>query len=117
MGYELHIRRPGAAIALDDWLSAVSQLQCVRPHEGSIELVNDRTGEKLSFKSRPGDLDVLTPEGWFAAFSFSHGEASFRGTPEVLSPVHPVHSAAKQLAELLQAEIVGDDGETYSWTE
>ena len=117
MGYNIHIQRPDSDISLDEWLAAVSKLPCLRPHEGPVEQTT-LSGHTISFNSSPGDLDVATPDGWFFAFRFSGEWGTFSGTPEIVeSPLHPVHNAAKQLAQLLGAELIGDDGEQHVWTD
>jgi len=62
-----------------------------------------------------GTVEVLSEDGeWFVAFRFVRGQISFKATPSIESPSNPTHIAASVLAEKLEAEIFGDEGETYS---
>lgn len=125
LAYWLHIERPDSRISLDEWLTAASALEVLRPRAAGYNAANPRTGERIELGQSEGDLEIALPQSLFAcvrgkrkewepAFFFSRGRASFR-PPDIDSPTDPIRVAAAALAEALNAGIVGDEGEEYAW--
>ena len=125
MAYELHIERPDGDISLEEWSSAVAQVEGVRLTDQDAVGVNPSTREEVRIPSAHGDTEVLFESGgflglgrkkqWGRVFRFSQGRATFRATESVESPGDPAHIVAAKLASLLGASIVGDEGEVYEW--
>jgi hypothetical protein len=126
MTYSLHIERTDSEITLDEWLSAAATIQGIRPRSSDYIAVNPSTGEKINIQRSDGDLEVIRMtkrwggllgkrEAWEPAFFFSNGRASFPASPELDNIEEPVRVAATELAKVLRAKIIGDDGEEYIW--
>jgi hypothetical protein len=66
--------------------------------------------------SEPGDTEVFFPEtaAWEPRFGWLTPErVSIRWSPEFDQPDWPVRQAVLRLAKVLNAEVVGDEGEEY----
>lgn len=126
MSYSLHIERSGSEISLEEWLAAAATLKNVRQRKIQFITENPVHGDIIKVKNFPGDLEVVWPRsfldhifgknlGWRPAFFFNHGSASFLPPEDIDSPEDPVRNVATQLARILNASIIGDDGEEYKW--
>lgn len=125
MAYRLHIEREAREISLEEWLSALESVAGVRQQADDTVATNPRSGEEIRIARRNGDAEVLISTGgflglgrreeWCPAFSFFNGRASFEAARDIQSPKNPVRRAAARLAVALNARIIGDEGERYSW--
>lgn len=121
MGYGLHIERRTSdgtklPITLDEWLEAVEATPGIRLADGPLQLRNPQTSEIITVENAGGDVDVYL-EGentWVRVFFWTPiGRASFRATKETEHPDSEIRRAARALAKKLDADIVGDEDETY----
>ena len=116
MGYSIHIQRE-PSITIGEWKEASEKIEGVKHDPSDIEALNPVTGEKIFIPETEGSVSVFFPEEneWYPVFSYSpHGivfQASRDWDDNFLSPVR---KAASLLALELNAELVGDEGETYS---
>jgi hypothetical protein len=125
MAYALHIERNSNPISLEEWSTAVKEIEGIRLAEGSVEIKNPKTGEIISMPSSPGDVSVLfrskgflslgKKQEWLHCIRFFKGRGSFNAAPGIESPDNPVHMTAVRLAKSLGAQIVGEEGEPYQW--
>ena len=126
MAYSLHIERPGSSISLEEWLTAASPIESLRPRASGYTAVNPKTGATIQIGESSGDLEIALPQSfvarilgkakdWEPAFFFSQGRATFRAPDDMDSPEDALRIAAAALARSLGASIVGDNGETYQW--
>jgi hypothetical protein len=126
MAYSLHIERPDSSISLDEWLTAASAIDSLRPRATGYTAVNPGTGERIEIGQSTGDLEIALPQSplarvlgkakkWEPAFFFSQGRASFPPPDNIDSATDPVRMAAATLAKALNASIIGDEGEEYAW--
>lgn len=101
----------GLLITKTEWVQAVKETPGIRLATKDAEL-KTRTGDVLTFKHRPEDVEVRDQNGeWRTAIMFSRGRATFSG--RAWEPGHPVAIAACRLAKATHAQIVGDEGERY----
>lgn len=126
MSYSLHIERSGSEISLEEWLAAAATLKNVRQRKDQFSVENPVYGDIIKVNNSPGDLEIIWHRRlldcilgkkveWRYAFFFNHGRASFFPPDDINSPKDPVRNVATQLARILNANIVGDDGEEYRW--
>lgn len=127
MGYTLHIEKNEGDISLDEWIEAVQHIGTVRLSSSDVSAINPVNGDTISIPSSDGDVDVLfksksilgfgAKSEWHNAiyYSSNSGAGFFKYQSEMEDRDHPVRCAAKKLAEQLNAQIIGDEGEEYSW--
>lgn len=118
MAYQLHIERPPASdpepIPFEEWKEAVERVEGIR-----LEAIQQRegrnpfTGEVVTFKARPGSVEMFVEaeNTWVPIFLWHEGSISFRAPRQYPDPIW---KAAASLAALLGAEIRGDEGEAYN---
>ena len=106
MGYGVHIKRHGSSIPQEEWLAVLGRDPEMR-HEGKFERTNPQTGEAIRI-SAPGLAAWLShPAGKPVLFDLSRGRVS------VANPDEPTLAKMISIARLLEARVVGDEGETY----
>jgi hypothetical protein len=125
MAYSLYIERNNSEITLDEWIAAINQISSVRLDNDDSTAKNPKTDEKITIRGNAGDASILFESSgfigfgkkseWVKVFSFRRGKASFNSSHDIESPKNPTHIAAAALAKYLNAQIVGDEGETYEW--
>ena len=116
MAYELHIEKRDGAIRMEDWKSAITEIDGVRLCSSSGHSVtNPESGETISFPFSGGDAEVYSPtdKTWQTSFYWSKGKISFRAMLLPGDVSNCVWQAATLLASRLDAIIRGDEGETY----
>jgi hypothetical protein len=119
MGYGLHIERRTSdgttlPITLEEWLEAVEATPGIRLADGPLQLRNPMTGEIITVQNAGGDVEVYFQDEWVRVFFWTPaGLASFRATAETEHPDSEIRRAARALAKKLDADVVGDEGETY----
>lgn len=114
MAYELHIKR-SSSITVEEWLKAVETTDGVKIDESDSVATNPITGEKICVPSLPHTVALWLPEQeeWFKVFWFRQGRISFKAD-DWDNTSSPVRDTAVKLAQKLNAEIIGDNGEKYS---
>jgi hypothetical protein len=117
MSYDIHIRRTDRDINLEEWQSAVRQTSGVRLISGDVPLGTTLQGQAITVKSSGGDAELFQPDvdRWVPAFQWrsSDGEAVFAARGDFDDRSSPIRTAARQLASILSAQLVGDEGEVY----
>ena len=116
MGYSIHIEVPDDEIEEEEWTAAVDALPDVRlagSREDSVS--NPATGERIGIPIRDFDAELYFPEDeqWHTVFFWSEGRASFRAPNDWLDPGCHIRSVARQLAQLVGGQLVGDEDERY----
>jgi hypothetical protein len=102
----------GLAIKVDEWRAAVSKFSGARLATQRAETTNPKTGDVLTVKLNPNDVEVLCDDRqWQPGILFSRGRASF--SVRAWLPRHPVGAAACHLAHQLKAFIVDYEGGVY----
>lgn len=116
MSYCLSINRPPKhpgdfcdPIEFDEWIDAVNEVNGVRFVGSDSDDANEEYAE-VFFAEKPGcGIDGV----WETIFEYrDDGYIEFRGSSDY-RPDHPVWIAAAALAKKLQAQIRGQDGESY----
>jgi len=122
MAYMIRITRntegeaDGATITLAEWIDAVNRIAHVRLAEGDYSVTLPETGQVFTLRNTGGDTDLYFPhiDAWRRIFRWDEEDVSFVGTEEFANdPDCQLRLIARQLAEALQASIVGDEGELY----
>jgi hypothetical protein len=121
MAYEIHITRLGpdghsAPITFSDWRAAVEQTPNIRLAGADHQIGNPQTGEVIRIAHAGGDAEVLLSEDgqWRRVFRWSRtGRISFRAPRDFDRPDCDIRHIAADLARVLGARLVGDEGETY----
>jgi hypothetical protein len=113
MAYEIHIERD-PPFALDEWKNAVAQVSNLRLDSTPSVLTNPKTGDTITITERDGCVAVLVDGEWHKCFRFWEGQVNFNARVANLdSPDESVAKAAFELARILGAKVVGDEGEEY----
>jgi len=125
LSYALHIERAGNPIEMEEWVAAVESIPSACLGTPTAGANNPKTDEIFEIVGRYGDVSVRFENNgflgfgkkshWVPCFSLYSGKASFRSPDNMHDAKKPVRQVAKKLAELLNAQIVGDDGEIYDW--
>jgi hypothetical protein len=122
MAYMIRITRNadgdegGPAISLAEWIAAVDSHAHVRLADGDYSVTLPETGQVFILRNNGGDAELFFPQAntWRRVFRWDEEDVSFVGTDAFASDATcHLHSIARQLAEALQASIVGDEGELY----
>ena len=120
MGYSIHIRRRDAgaldsAIALSEWQAVVERSDGVRMAEGDYQITNPKTDELINIRNRGGDAEVFFSHeaDWRRVFCWSEGHITFAAPRDFDLPTCLIRKLAAELARALDAQLVGDEGETY----
>lgn len=121
MAYMIHITRnaqgedDGAAITLAEWVAAVERIAHVRLAQGDYSVTLPETGQVFTLRNNGGDAELFfAGEGWRRVFRWDEESIDFVGTEAFASDAAcHLRSVARQLAEALQASVIGDEGEAY----
>lgn len=122
MAYMIRITRDaraekGGAITLAEWVAAVEALEHTRLADGDYSVTLPETGQVFTLRNNGGDAELFHPQAnaWRRVFRWDDEEVSFVGSDEFTrdAACH-LRSIARQLAEALQASVIGDEGETYA---
>lgn len=113
MAYDLHIERH-SPISIDEWLAAVEATENVKIDGSDFIATNATTDAVIQIPNSPETAAVWFPESeeWIKVFGFKHGKVTFNARSWD-SENSPIRNAAFALADKLNAEIFGDDGEKY----
>lgn len=123
MGYWIHIERVDSnglssnnPITLSEWKAAIEKLDTVRLASGDYVVTNPITKQVIRFRSSEGDAEVFFPaqSAWSWVYRWYEGTISFKVRPSFFDdPNDVVRQTTRQLAVILDAKIVGDEGEFY----
>ncbi|CAN5588105.1 hypothetical protein BH10ACI1_BH10ACI1_08890 [soil metagenome] len=113
MAYELHIKRE-SPITIDEWVSVVKSTNGLKIDESDSVAINPITNEEIRIPGSPETVALWFSdlEEWIKVFRFRRGQISFKAT-DWENENSPVRLASFALAEKLNAEIFGDEGEKY----
>lgn len=123
MAYMIRITRSaqddedGAVITLAEWVDAVERIAHVRLAEGDYSVTLPETGQVFTLRNNGGDAELYFPHAnaWRRVFRWDEEDVSFVGTEEFANDAAcQLRAVARQLAEALQASVIGDDGELYA---
>jgi hypothetical protein len=107
----------GDFITLAEWREVVSRTTHVRLAEGDYSVTLPDTGQIFTLRNNGGDTDLYFPQAdtWRRVFRWDEENVSFVATEEFVNdPACQLRIIARQLAEALQASVVGDEGEPYT---
>lgn len=112
MAYVLHIKR-SSPISVDEWLAAVESIDDLRIDGSDSVATNPLTGKVVRISGSPGTAAwwFSEPKEWIKVFWLRRGEISFKANGWDNTIIREI---ALALAGNLKAEIVGDEGETYT---
>lgn len=119
MTITLHIKRPPqdgerGEIKLEEWRSAVANQQGMRLSESDATAMNPVTGEAIVIPNRGGDAEVWREDcqDWLRTFWWSPlGWITF---PAPVDGNDPTLKMARKLAEVLEADLLDDEGSPIS---
>lgn len=117
MAYMIRIARDAGAITLAEWIAAVVALEHTRLAEGDYSVTLPETGQVFTLRNNGGDAELFHPQAnaWRRVFRWDEAEVSFVGADEFRTDAAcHLRAIARQLAEALQASVIGDEGETYA---
>ncbi len=123
MAYMIRITRnaqgdeDGPIITLAEWIDTVNSIAHVRLADGDYSVTLPETGQTFTLRNNGGDAELFFPQAntWRRVFRWDEEDVSFVGTDEFANDAAcQLRSIARQLAEALQASIIGDDGEPYA---
>jgi hypothetical protein len=100
---------------LSEWKEAIEKVENLRLAIGDSTAVNFSTGEIIRFPNSVGDVEVYFPteSKWIRVYHWYDGVISFNGLPSFDEPNNPVQETARLFAGILNARLVGGDGEFY----
>ena len=109
MAYELHIAR-NPEISLTEWSALVASIPGLRLDSTPTTARNPTTGEVIKVGGQQGFAAMEIDGQWVKVFRWNQGKISFvmRG-----SATDRTLTIAHSLAQKLNAEVRGDDGELY----
>ncbi len=113
MAHELHIKRT-SPISIDEWLSAVNTTENLKIDVSDFIATNPITGAEIRIPGSSETAAVWFQESkeWIKVFRFWRGKVTFKAD-DWGNENSPVRIVAFTLAQKLDAEIVGDEGEKY----
>jgi hypothetical protein len=114
VGYEIHIDRD-PPISLDEWKKGVASFPNLRLNSSPTVATNPNTGETITMNERDGCVAILIGDEWRKVFRFFDGCVNFYARVVDLKNLDdPTAKAAFELAHILEAKVVGDEGEEYT---
>ena len=113
MAYELHIER-NSSITIKEWLKAVETTEGVRLDASDFVTINPLSGKEIRIPGSPETAALWFSEfeEWIKVFRFRNGRISFKAN-DWGNQKSPLRDKAFELAQKLNAEIIGDEGEKY----
>lgn len=112
MAYEIRIKRQ-PALSLEEWTKAISRFKYVRLNASGTSIRNPHTGEVITIAGRRGDAEVFVAGKWRLFFRWQNGTVVFKPHRSFNEPKDKITFIAKRLAQILNAKLVGDEGEIY----
>lgn len=111
MAYELHIERE-PEIPLSEWCALIASTPGLRLESGDTTIQNPKTLEVMKIGGQQGDAAMEIDGRWHKVFRWHRGQVSFAMRAAVIAQ-DPVLSTALRLAQQLNGEVRGDEGELY----
>jgi len=115
VAYSLHIENTQGPIPLEAWKKAVDTIEGARYVEAESLVTNPFSGEKILVKGNEGDIEISTSSSFSVGISFRRGRATFSNREEFDDPLNSIRLALAKLAAILDAKVIGDEGEIYEW--
>jgi hypothetical protein len=114
VAYELHIQR-SQPITAEEWMKVIETTDDLKIDGSDWVAINPATKTEIRIPRSPETVALWFPdlEEWIKIFHFRRGLVSFKAT-DWNNPKSPVREKAFELAQKLNAEIVGDEGEAYT---
>ena len=116
MGYQVFLeRKDGAPIPLVDWQTAVVRSDDLRIAVDEQVVTNTHSSGHFTRKPAPGDAELwlAEPQLWVPVFRYEDGRVSSFTPPDFDDPQSPFREILRALARVLEARIVGEEGEVY----
>ncbi len=122
MAYGIHIERVndkgepiGEPITLSEWKAAVESQKNVHLTSEDFISKNPATGEVIRIQNSEGESEVFFSEEskWYRVYRWNKDRITFKGLPSFDNPNDLIRQTTQQLAKVLGARIVGDEGEFY----
>ena len=114
MGYEIHIEnQSGEPLDLEDWKSVVDKTDGLKLDDDGQSVTNPATGEVITMGGSDGDAEMLLGDKWLPVFRWTDSRISFSAQASFEDRNDPVRKMATHVANELNAQVVGDEGETY----
>ncbi|TXI93390.1 MAG: hypothetical protein E6Q34_05575 [Burkholderiaceae bacterium] len=114
MAYSLHIESTKGPIPLEAWKKAVDTIEGARYVEAERLVTNPFSGERILVKGNEGDIEIST-SSFSVGISFRRGRVTFSNRKEFDDPLNSIRLALAKLAAILDAKVIGDEGEIYEW--
>ena len=118
MAYGVHLEgMDGNKIALEDWKNAVRNHELVRlSREAAHRLENKETGEQIAANAVDGDTEIWLEDSqsWVLGIRWQDGSATINASKDFDDPDSFLRRLLRELAQGLNAEIRGDEGEIYA---
>lgn len=116
MAYQIHIIPREDLQTADTWKFVVDECEGVRlaSGEGSV-VVNPKTGEEIRIGGSSTDAEIHFPDedAWYPALFWRRGRASINARFEMGDETDPAWRVVSWLAQRLDGEIQGDEGEVF----
>jgi hypothetical protein len=123
MAYEIHLERIDNnntsnknPITLSEWKTAIEKLENVRLASNDNVMTNPISGDVIRIPNSGSNAEVfsLTELKWILVYCWNRGRISFKGLPSFFeNPNDEIRQTTRLLASILDAKIVGDEGEFY----
>ncbi len=117
MAYEVHIERTnGEPIFIEEWVKAIGRVENVRLAEAAAtNVTTPAIDEQISNPQMRGiaELFDLRSQTWLSVLRWSKGRISTRASRDFDTFSNYQRSVLRALSSQLDAQIVGDEGETY----
>lgn len=114
MAYSLQIER-SEPIKVDELLRVVETIDYLQIDASDLIGKNPSTGEEIRIPGAKTDIALWFSETneWIKVFYFRQGRIVFNAK-EWDTPNSPIRDKAFEIAQKLNAEIIGDNGEIYT---
>jgi hypothetical protein len=118
VAYGVHLKGlDGKEIALEDWKHAVRNHALIRLSREAVHLVkNSQSREQIAANANDGDTEIWLEDSqsWVLGLRWRSGSATVNASRDFDDPDSFLRCLLRELAQSLNAEICGDEGEIYS---
>ncbi len=113
MTYTVRIERD-SRITLEEWERAVVSRPGVRLQQGGSSVTNPVTQEVITIGAARGDAEVSLDGQWVSCFRWRQsGRVAFEARSGFDHPGSPLRGIVRELANELNARVVGEGDEEY----
>lgn len=109
MAYELHLERESGFLCYDDWLKAIEAVDGVRLYSKERYDNDPDLEQPFPFHPPEGTAEMQFDNDWIPVFYWQGGSVVFKLGDEA----EKVLAAALAMAERMNADVRGDEGELY----